>query len=137
MPPYFFDNSGLVKRYVNETGTAWVTGIVDPAAGNTVHVVRLTGVEVVAALARRVRGGTLAAALAATALKQFRAEFKHRYRITGVTLALVNQAMALADLHALRAYDAVQLAAALRVQATYRALRQTLTVISADAELNA
>ncbi len=41
MSPYFCDSSGLVKRYVNEAGTAWITGIMDPAAGNTVHVVRL------------------------------------------------------------------------------------------------
>ncbi len=101
MRPYFFDSSGLVKRYVKETRTSWVTGIVDAAAGNTVHLIRLTGVEVVAALARRVRSGTLSAVLAASALTPLRAEFKHRYRITSVTVALVNQAMALADCYVL------------------------------------
>lgn len=53
MPAYYFDSSALVKRYVAETGTAWVTGLMDPAAGNLLYVARLTGVEVVSAFARR------------------------------------------------------------------------------------
>jgi uncharacterized protein len=133
MPLYFFDSSGLVKRYVYEAGTAWVIRILDPSAGNNVHLVRLTGVEVVAAMTRRVRSSTLSA----TALRQFRAEFKHRWRILGMTAALIDQAMIMADRHALRAYDAAQLAAALRVQARYRAVGQLVTLVSADAELNA
>jgi hypothetical protein len=53
VPSYYFDTSGLVKRYIAEIGTAWVTGIMDPAAGNLVYVARVTGVEVVSAIAAR------------------------------------------------------------------------------------
>jgi hypothetical protein len=57
---YFIDSSALVKRYVSEVGTAFVTGIADPAAGHHTHVARITGVEVIAALARRARAGDIA-----------------------------------------------------------------------------
>jgi len=43
---YFFDSSAVVKRYVNETGTIWVSGIASDMA-NKVYIVRLTLVEVV------------------------------------------------------------------------------------------
>ena len=31
--PYFLDSSALVKRYVAETGTAWIVGLANPRAG--------------------------------------------------------------------------------------------------------
>jgi predicted nucleic acid-binding protein len=136
VPHHFFDSSGIVKRYVNETGTAWVTGIMDPAAAHPIHLARLTGVEVVSAIARRARGGTLSASLAAAALARFRTEFKSRFRVVGITVALVQRAMTLAETHALRAYDAVQLAAALQVHKRCRTLGQSLIIGSADADLN-
>ncbi len=55
MPWYFFDRSALVKRYVAEVGSSWVNGIVDPGSGHTGVVARITGVELVSALARRQR----------------------------------------------------------------------------------
>jgi len=54
---YFIDSSALVKRYVIETGTTFVTDITDPVARYHVYVARITGVEVIAGLARRGRAG--------------------------------------------------------------------------------
>jgi uncharacterized protein len=71
VPPHYFDTSGLVKQYIAEIGTAWVTGIMDPAAGHLLYVARLTGVEVVSAITRRVSSGSLSAAHAASALTDF------------------------------------------------------------------
>jgi uncharacterized protein len=122
MAAYFLDTSGLVKRYVAEIGTAWVTSIMAPAAGNLLHVSRLTGVEVVSALARRARARSLSAAHAAAAKARFQADFTTRFHIVGITVALVKQAMALAEAHGLRGYDAVQLAAALQAQGRYFAM---------------
>jgi hypothetical protein len=50
---YYVDSSALVKRYVAERGSAWITGLVDPAAANDIYIVRITTVEVVSALTRR------------------------------------------------------------------------------------
>jgi hypothetical protein len=45
--------------------------------------------------------------------------------------------MALAETHALRGYDAVQLAAALNVNSACAAAGAVFTLVSADGELNA
>jgi uncharacterized protein len=134
---HFFDSSAIVKRYVNETGTAWVLGLVDPTTGNHSYVARITGVEVVSAVARQRRDGSLSSADAATVLAQFRHDFTTEYRVVELTPALILTAMALAEVHTLRSYDAVQLAAAVEVNAQCAALGVALTLISADAALNA
>ena len=53
MASYFFDSSALVKRYVNEAGTDWVTSLIDPATGHEIFLARISGVEVVSAIKRR------------------------------------------------------------------------------------
>lgn len=58
MAVYFFDSSALVKRYVQETGSAWVIGLTDKQAQNPIYIAGITVVEITAAMARRVRGRT-------------------------------------------------------------------------------
>lgn len=137
MAVYFFDSSGVVKRYVSETGTAWVINLVDPTTDNRIYVSRITGVEVVSAITRQGRSGSFPATDAANAIAQFRADFINEYRIVEISAALINRAMALAETHALRGYDAVQLAAAIEVNVRRLALGlPALTLISADTALN-
>ena len=59
MAGYFFDTSGLVKRYVAETGTAWVNSLLHPTARIALYLSRITGVELVAAITRRCAGAVL------------------------------------------------------------------------------
>ena len=137
MAVYFFDSSGIVKRYVRETGTSWVIEVAHPTAGNRIYLARISGVEVISALARQKQGGGLSAEAAEQASAQFRHDFAHQYRIVEITSALIERAMTLAESHALRGYDAVQLAAALEVQAYGRIVgMQALCVVSADIALN-
>ena len=136
MAAYFFDTSALVKRYATETGTAWVSSLLDPAARNRIFVVRITGAEMVAAIIRKKRGLKISAADAATAAALFRADFAGPFRVVEVTQALVASAMTLAETHALRGYDAVQLAAALHTQARRQAgTLPALSLITADKDL--
>ncbi|HEX8202862.1 MAG TPA: type II toxin-antitoxin system VapC family toxin [Isosphaeraceae bacterium] len=137
MAIYFFDTSALVKRYVNEVGSAWVDGLIDPAAGHSARVASITGVEVVSAIARRERRGSISPTDAATVRADFRYDFANLYQVTVITPAIVTRAMTLAELHAIRGFDAVQLAVALEVAAECLALGLALTLVSADAELNA
>ena len=109
MAVYFFDSSALVKRYAQETGTAWAQMI---AARNYVFLARITQVEVIAAIERRKRIGTLAASDAAAAIANFRAHLSTEYAMVDISKPLLNQAADLTEIHGLRAYDAVQLAAA-------------------------
>jgi len=135
---YFFDSSALVKRYVSETGSAWVVSVLDSAAGNRIHPVRSTGVEVVSAVARRQRGGSVSPADAAAIFAQVAHDFAAEYRVVELTPALITRAMALAQTHGLRAYDAVQLAAALALNSERLSRGMSaLTLVSADTDLNA
>lgn len=137
MAAYFFDSSAVVKRYVDETGTAWVLSVTAPAAGHAIYVARITGVEVVSALTRQARHGALSPTAAATTLTQFRHDFARQYHTIDITDTLIARAMALAETHALRGYDAVQCAAALVVHTYRQALGMPiLTLVSADAALN-
>ncbi|MBI3836782.1 MAG: type II toxin-antitoxin system VapC family toxin [Planctomycetia bacterium] len=138
MTAFFLDSSSLVKRYVAETGSAWVNQLLDPPANNRIYLSRLTGVELVAAIARRRRGGSLTGDRTARLLEQFQNEFGSHFQIVEVTRAVLNEATELAETHSLRAYDAVQLAAILELN------RQRLStgldgpiLVSSDVELNA
>jgi hypothetical protein len=135
---YFVDTSALSKRYVAEVGTAWLQAAIHPTAGNSVYIVRVTAVEFIAAITRRERGGTIASTDAAAARVAFRAHLTAEYQVIEITEALANRAMLLAETHGLRGYDAVQLAAALHVSASYgSAGLAPVTLISADMDLNA
>lgn len=136
MAAYFLDTSALVKRYAAETGTTWVTGLIAPSAGNLILVARITGVETVAAIARKRKGNRLSPKDAATALATARQEFGGLFLIVEVTVGLLTAAADLAEKHALRGYDAVQLAAAMEASAERQRLNlPPLTLLTADKEL--
>jgi len=135
---FFLDSSALVKRYVVETGSAWARGVADATAGNRIYVTSITGVEIVSALARRGRGGSILASDAASAIAAFRADLTRDYDQIQVTSIVLARAMNLAETRYLRGYDAVQLAAAVEVNAQRLAAGlPALIFVSADAALNA
>jgi predicted nucleic acid-binding protein len=131
---YFFDSSALIKRYVQEHGTAWVRGLTHHRTGHPIFLARITIVEVTSAVARRRAGRTITASQASSFLSRFRKHAAGRYTILEITPALLTEAATLANKHRLRAYDAVQLAAAIEL---HRLSQGGITVISADLELNA
>ena len=134
---YFVDSSALVKRYVLETGTAWVRGITRQTPSTVIYIAHITAVEVTSAVARRRKGRTLTSKKASSILHRFRQHLAGRYTVIEITPALFNDAMRLANTHALRAYDAVQLAAALEInQKEQDAGFAPVTLISADQALN-
>jgi len=55
MPDYYADSSVLVKRHVHEVGSDWFQTLTDPATKNVIITARLSIVEVISALNRRVR----------------------------------------------------------------------------------
>jgi len=137
MGAFFCDTSAIVKLYVSEPGTAWLTGLAAPASGNRIYVAGVTGAETVAAVTRRQRSGGLSRADADAAIASFRHDFANQFHVVAITPRLIETAMALAEKHSLRGYDAVQPAAALITQ--QRRLARKLspaTLVCADAELN-
>ena len=97
MAVYFFDRSALVKRYAQETGSEWVKATPEPQTGYTLYIARITAVEVISAITRRRRGGSLSETDAATASSDFRYDLSHQYRVVEVTATVISQAMELAD----------------------------------------
>ena len=137
MATYFFDSSAIVKRYLHETGTSWISSVTDLASGNQVYLARITLVEVISAITRKARGIGLSAIGVAKAIADFRRDFAYEYTLVELTSLLVERAADLAETHALRGYDSVQLSAALNVDFERGSLGlSAVSLISADAALN-
>jgi hypothetical protein len=85
MAVYFTDSSALGKRYIAEVGSAWLRSILDPTTGCTVFIARVTTVEIIAAVTRRERGGSLTPADATTARATFRTDLAQEYQVVEVT----------------------------------------------------
>ena len=138
MGAYYFDSSALVKRYADETGSLWVRSLTDPQGGHDIFTAHITGIEVVAAIARKTRMHEISADDATTAIRTFKSHFTTQYQIVLMTTVIVDRAMELAEKHRLRGYDATQLTSALIVHAELAASGVSqLVFVSADANLNA
>ncbi len=109
----YLDASALVKRYVSERGSAETVELT--ATADVVATSLVSRAEVAAAFAKTVRSGLLSDDEARKAQRTFAGEWPDLARIP-VTEAIVARAETLARDHALRGYDAVQLASALTWQ---------------------
>ena len=137
MGVYFLDSSAVVKRYVSEIGSAWVSTLTDPGAGNQCYLAALTQVETLAAIYLRTRTGTLTSTQATAADRRFRRELRGIYREVALSRPVLRRAMRLVAHHPLRASDAIQLASILALAARLsRSLGSTPMFVSADQRLN-
>ncbi|HYV35989.1 MAG TPA: type II toxin-antitoxin system VapC family toxin, partial [Gemmataceae bacterium] len=116
MVVFFFDTSAIIKRYIDETGTPWVQAVADSAA-NQIYLAGISAVEVTSALARRLPARNISATDVAAVLARFRQDRSLDYRIIDTTPAILADAERLAEAHALRANDAIQLASAVGLRA--------------------
>lgn len=132
MGAFYFDSSGLVKSYVQETGTAWVQAIINAKPANESFITLVTAAEIVAAITRRRKMNLISVSDATTAIAAFKGQLKGQFKVL-----IVDSAMDLAEKHKLRGYDSIQLASALTLEAEMTANGVgPLTFISADVELN-
>ena len=132
------DSSGIVKRYIHGIGSVWVPSTTNPAVGNDIFTARVTSVEVVSAITRPTRGGTIPSADIATAIATFKNDWQNECQIVEVTEALINRAISLAETHGLRGYNAIQFAAACEIHNLCAAVGLPPPICgSADTELNA
>ena len=107
------DTSAVVKLYVEEGGAATVRRVVRDAT--QVGTSRVTYAEARAAFARRFRERGFSPSAYEELLRSFNQEWETYVRLD-VTEPLIKLAGDLAERHALRAYDAIQLASALTLQ---------------------
>ena len=128
----YLDTSALLKRYVAEPESADVITKMDQAIAIT--TVLITRTEVAAALGRAWREARVDAEGARRAEQEFLEDWADFGKIP-VTEALAAHAGRLAWDHKLRAYDAVQLAAALRCQTVFSTLGEETVVACFDGKL--
>ncbi len=113
----FADSSAVVKLYADEDGHDTIRAL------DNLVVAQIARVEVVAAIWRKARAGQLAAASATVLVAEFEADFfgmadeLPRFASIDLGAEVLDDAALLSATRGLRAYDAVQLAAA-RVAAT-------------------
>jgi uncharacterized protein len=136
MADYYADSSVLVKRHVPELGSGWFVDLARPTAGATIFTSILSQVEVISALTRRVREGSVAAAEYSALADDFRRLCVGQYVTVELEPTLVSDAQMLLERYPLRAYDALHLATALatNVSLRLRALPE-LTFLCADSAL--
>jgi len=102
MSVYYVDSSALVKRYCDESGSLWVRHLADPEEGSSILTAHITGIEVVAAIARKARMREMSEPDATSAIRTFRHHFQTQYQIVRMTSEIVDQAMELAEKRGLR-----------------------------------
>ena len=115
MTTAYFDSSALVKRYVNEVGSAWVRRALAHPTEASIYTALLTHAEVLSALQRKVRERQLTQDRATVLAQRVLAHCTWRYHLLAITPALVAHAGVLVQRYPLRAYDAIHLACALLV----------------------
>lgn len=107
---YYLETSALVKLYVRESGTERVLALANRTTENRLAILALTQVELRSAVRRRERNGEIPTLVATHLLQAFKRHLEQRFVSQMVNDFVLDVASALVDRHALRAYDAVQLA---------------------------
>lgn len=138
MALYYFDASALVKYYVTEPGSTWVRQIInehDPETDYPRHMIfmaEITRVETAAGLAVIERVGRIGKAVRDRAYRRFMSQLTHRYAIIPLTSEDLATAAYLTQQHPLKAYDAVQLAVALRYHRLLTGSQLSYIFVSGD-----
>jgi predicted nucleic acid-binding protein len=136
MPTYYLDASAIVKRYVREPGTRWITGLWQRTAEVSLFSAELVDVEVVCALSRAERAGRVGLKGRNRSAALFILEAQQVLDRMSVTGEVLWRAHRLALHHPLRAYDAIHLATALQLAERLSGLSlQAPVFVSADVNL--
>jgi uncharacterized protein len=125
----YLDTSALVKRYVMESGSIEIVGLIEQAGA--VGSVLLTRVEMAAAFAKAIRLNWVEPTGAEDAWQDFLSDWQSITRLP-VTPGLVERAANLAWEYGLRGYDATHFAAALSWQ---EIIEMPVTLATFDREL--
>ncbi|MBM3128761.1 MAG: type II toxin-antitoxin system VapC family toxin [Chloroflexi bacterium] len=141
MTIYYLDSSAIVKRYVDEWGSAWVRQICaerEAVSGeklNSILIGEIAVAEVAAAFAVLVRRNAIVPPVGEHVYEKFIREFRDEYTLVHLTASLILSAAELTQRHPLKGYDAVQLALALHASKSLQADDLSLTFVTGDETL--
>ena len=131
----YLDTSAMLKRYVDEAGSAWLRHKISSASSLVSS--QLSIVEI-SAFNRRVREGSLSLTDYQRIRDIFFEDCCTMYQIVAITTTVIETACQLLENHILRGSDAVHLATAVVVHLSLqRRGLPSLTFLSADDRLNA
>ncbi len=116
MTAYYLDTSALIKRYVDESGSAWLRAQLDPVLQPLMIISHLLLAEMTSAFNRRVREGALSREDYTHLKHAFQSDCLNEYVIIPVNQPIMNLATELLERRPLRALDALHLATALSAQ---------------------
>jgi uncharacterized protein len=125
----YLDTSALIKRFVNEKGSALVQSLLQQPEG--VATAKIAYAEIFAGFARKLREGNIPRHLHALACRQFERDWPAYLRVDLQDNVLF-LARDLIQRHPLRGFDAVHLASALSLKT---ALGEGVTFAAADGRL--
>jgi len=142
MPPYFLDASALVKYYILEPGSTWVRALVDARKPddelpiNPILISDASIAECAVALAVLCRVNRISRSAQNGAYRAFMGHIAvSRLRTVTLSTADFHLAASFTQRHPLKAYDAVQLAVALRQHHALSAVKQSLIFVCGDKTL--
>jgi predicted nucleic acid-binding protein len=131
---YFLDTSALAKRYLTEMGSTRVRRLLE-RKNDVFYQTFLTPVELTSALYRRLREREITSEELALILRVYVTHSHQDYLLVPYADTLMERAAALLGHHALRALDAIQLAAALDLKDRLPVDELPIAFLSADGRL--
>lgn len=138
MALYYLDASALVKYYILEPGSTWVRALINAMDAqsqqpvHTIFIADISAAEVASAFAVLYRTGRVRRPVWDGAFDQFMDDIDSRYQLIHASRDDFFAAAVLTQHHPLKAYDAVQLAVALRYSRVLAAQQLFLTFVSGD-----
>ena len=136
MAAYYLDASAIVKRYLREGGSRWVTDLWKRTSEVTLFSAELADVEVVCALSRAERAGRIGLHRRNRSAALYLVEAQQVLNHMSVTARILRLAHELALRHPLRAYDAVHLATVLQLSERLSSVSLPAPIfVSADGNL--
>lgn len=132
MASVYLDTSALIKRYIEEEGTARVVALTKDSGSAQVIILDVALLESRSAVRRRQREGDISDSDADRILKQIEEDASSSFLLQPSTSAVMEEATRLIDRHPLRTYDVLQLAGCLVAR---RGVAGPLTFVCADIRL--
>ena len=130
----YLDTSALVKLYIQEAGSE---ALVAATRSRALKALSIARVEACSAIWRRHRIGDLAESVAHELVRRIEKDCRSVIALVPVTDDVLEEALRLCRRHGLRAYDAIQLAGALRPTGPRTSDDSSLFVASDEALLAA
>lgn len=132
MSIYFFDSSALVNRYMPEVGITWIRSLTLSAANHQIFIALTT---LACGCTRHYHDGKLSLNILQAFRQLLMWHVQIQYQVIGLSSAIVLKALQLHEAHRLRAFDEIQLASALELQARLHVGGYQLTFIGSDNRL--